>query len=492
MTTSAASNYEKEDLRRDLKSRHIQMIAIGGAVGTGLFYGSGWAVKTAGPAIILTYVVAAVAIYFIMRALGEMSVEEPVSGAYISYSNRYIHRFAGFLNGWNAFIFLLATTAAELNALGRYVQYWFPGVPIWATAAVAVGVMFTVNVIGVRLYGEAEFWFAIIKVVAIIALILFDLAVIFFGAGNGGRAVGFSNLVGHGGFFPNGAGAALLSVVMVAFSFGGVENLGLAAGEAKDVTETMPKAVNATFWRLMLFYVGAITVLVAIFPWTELTGTGSPFVTVFSMIGIPAAATVMNVVVITAVLSAVNSAVFTNSRTFYNLALQGNAPKFLGVVNQRNVPSRAVTWVFGTMFAGVLLNLLMPDQVFTIFSSVTAFALICAWGSIVISHLRFRKARIADGQEDRIRYKMPLYPYSNYLALVFIATVLVCIAILPDTRVSLAVSGGWVVVVFAAYTYYTRSRPQRPAELARSESPQGPWGTDSPQGTAASTETSDS
>ncbi|WP_413098645.1 amino acid permease [Streptomyces sp. Inha503] len=474
MTASAAKDYEKEDLKRDLKSRHVQMIAIGGAIGTGLFYGSGSAVATAGPAIIVTYVVASVAIYFVMRALGEMSVEEPVSGAYISYANRYIHRFAGFLNGWNAFIFLLATTAAELNALGHYVQYWFPAVPIWATAAVAVTVMFVVNVVGVRFYGEAEFWFAIVKVVAIIALILFGFAMVFFGVGNGGQAIGLGHLHDHGGFFPNGVGAAFLAIVMVAFSFGGVENLGIAAGETKDVATTMPKAVNATFWRLMIFYVGAITVLVTVFPWTSLTGSGSPFVTVFAKIGVPAAATIMNVVVITAVLSAVNSAVFTNSRTFYNLSLQGNAPKFLGTVSDRNVPSRAVTAVFVTMAAGVLLNLLMPDQVFTVFSSVTVFGLICAWGSIVISHLRFRKVKVLSGQADSIRYKMPLHPYSNYLALAFIAAVLVCIAILPDTRVSLVVSGVWVLVVFAAYTFYTRNHKQRPSSDASAQEPNPP------------------
>ncbi|WP_306317466.1 MULTISPECIES: amino acid permease [unclassified Streptomyces] len=467
MTTSAAKDFdtfEKEDLKRDLKSRHIQMIAIGGAIGTGLFYGSGSAVATAGPAIVVTYAVASLAIYFIMRALGEMSVEEPVSGAYISYANRYIHRFAGFLNGWNAFIFLLATTAAELNALGHYIQFWFPAVPIWVTAAVAVTVMFVVNVVGVKFYGEAEFWFAIVKVAAIVALILFGAALIFFGVGNDGVAIGLGHLHDHGGFLPEGVGGAFLALAMVAFSFGGVENLGIAAGETKDVATTMPKAVNATFWRLMIFYVGAIAVLVTVFPWTALNGTGSPFVTVFAKIGVPAAATIMNVVVITAVLSAVNSTVFTNSRTFYNLSLQGNAPRFLGTVNDRNVPSRAVVAVFVTMAAGVLLNLLMPGQVFTVFSSVTVFALLCAWASIVVSHLRFRRSRIRDGRADRLRYKMPLHPYSNYLALLFIAAVLACIAILPDTRVSLAVSGAWVLVVYAAYTFYTRNTKRRPAE----------------------------
>ncbi|KHL04060.1 D-alanine/D-serine/glycine permease [Sinomonas humi] len=459
-TADRTPAYEKENLKRDLKSRHLQMIAIGGAIGTGLFYGSGWAIQTAGPAIILTYLVAAAAIYFVMRAQGEMSVEEPVSGGYISYSSRYFHPFMGFLNGWNAFIFLLASSAAELNALGKYIQYWAPGVPIWVTAAIAVFVLFAINVVGVKFYGESEFWFAIVKVLAIVALIVFGLAMIFFGLGNGGQPVGFANLTAHGGFFPNGISGSVLSVVMVAFAFGGIENLGLAAGEAKDVEKSMPKAVNATFWRLLLFYVGAITILVAIYPWTSLTGKGSPFVDVFVRIGIPAAATIMNLVVMTAVLSAVNSSIFTNSRTFYNLSLQGKAPAFLGKVNGKQVPSRAVLTVFVIMLAGVVLNAAIPNDVFQIFSSVTTFGLICAWSSIVISHLRFRRLRIRNGQAEAIKYKAPFYPYADYIALVFVAVVLVCIAILPDMQVSLLISAAWVLVVFIAYRIY-RDRGRR-------------------------------
>ncbi|MDR5809212.1 amino acid permease [Caballeronia sp. LZ019] len=449
--------YEQEDLKRDLKNRHIQMIAIGGAIGTGLFYGSSWAIKTAGPAILLVFLLASIAIYFIMRALGEMAVEEPVSGSYISYSNRYIHRFVGFLNGWNAFIFLLATSAADLNALGNYVHFWFPHIPIWVTAGAAVSVMFCVNVIGVKIYGEAEFWFALVKVVAIVAMIAFGAGMIVFGIGNNGVPIGYHNLVDHGGFFAKGAGGTFLAIVMVAFSFGGVENLGLAAGETKDVKTVMPKAINATFWRLLIFYVGAMAVLLMVFPWTSLTTKGSPFVQVFTKIGIPAAASIMNLVVIMAVLSAVNASVFTNSRTFYNLSLQKNAPAFLGVTNSRKVPHRAILMVFGTMFAGVLLNYLMPEQAFELFSSVTVFALVCAWGSILISHLRFRKLKIRNGEVDKLSYKMPFYPYSNYIALLFVGAVLVGIAILPDMRMSLVVSAVWVAVVYVAYRFYVRN-----------------------------------
>lgn len=315
--------------------------------------------------------------------------------------------------------------------------------------------MFVVNIIGVKFYGEAEFWFSIVKVTAIVAMILFGLGMIFFGFGNGGQPVGLHHLVDHGGFFPKGWSGSVLSIVMVAFAFGGVENLGLAAGEVKDVKTTMPKAVNATFWRLLIFYVGAIAVLVTVFPWTSLTTKGSPFVEVFTRIGVPGAASIMNLVVITAVLSAVTSSVFTNSRTFYNLSLQKNAPAILGVVNKKNVPSNAILLVFATMFAGVLLNYVMPDKAFELFSSVTVFGLVCAWTSIVVSHLKFRRIRIANGQADSIVYKMPFFPYGNYIALAFVTAVMVCIAILPDMRMSLAVSAAWVLVVYVAYRFYT-------------------------------------
>lgn len=454
-----AITYEKENLKRGLKSRHLEMIAIGGAIGTGLFYGSSWAIRTAGPAILCTYIFASIAIYLIMRFLGEMAIEEPVSGSFISYANRYVHRFAGFLTGWNAFVFLLATSSAELNALGHYIQFWFPDVPVWITAASAIILLFIVNIISVRIYGEAEFWFSMIKVLAIVAFIVFGFIMILWGIG-GYEPIGFRNLYEHGGFMPHGWSGLFLCLVMVAFSFGGIENLGQAAGEVEDVQKNMRKAVNATFWRLLIFYVGAIFVLVTIFPWDQLTGHGSPFVEVFSMIGIPAAASIMNVVVITAVLSTVNSQIFTNSRAFYNLSLQHNAPHILSKVNKGNVPAYAIALVFILMLCGVLLNYMIPERVFVIFSSVTVFGELCNWTAITLSHLRFRKRRMELGTAETIHFKSPLYPYADYFVLFFMALIVLCIAVLPDMRISLVISALWVCVVFLAYKFYTRRQSE--------------------------------
>ena len=443
--------YKKENLNRALKSRHLQMIAIGSAIGTGLFYGSAWSIKTAGPAIILMYLISAFAVYFIMRDLGEMTVAEPVSGAFVSYANRYIHRFVGFLTGWNGFIFLLATAAAELNALGHYIQFWLPGVPIWISAFVALGMLFLVNIISVRFYGETEFWFSMIKVAAIVAMILFGLCMIFIGLGNDGVPLGLGNLYEHGGFIPNGMTGVLLSVVMVAFSYGGTENLGMAAGEAEDVEKTMRHAINATFWRLLIFYVGAMFVLVTIFPWDAISGKSSPFVEIFSHMGIPAAASIMNVVVVAAVLSTLNGLIFFCSRSFYNMSVEGNAPAFLSKVNSGNVPAVAVKVVFCTMFASVILNYFMPEQVFQLFSSVTVFAVLCNWSCIIFSHLKFRKLHELKGDAQDISFRSPWYPYSDYVAIVFMLIVVACMAIMPETRMSLVICAIWVAVVYGVY-----------------------------------------
>lgn len=450
--------FEREELKRDLRSRHLRMIAIGGAIGTGLFYGSAGAIQSAGPAVILVYIVIAAVIYLIMRALGEMSVAEPVSGGWVSYSTRYVHPFLGFLNGWNVVLFLLATTAADLNALGVYVQFWLPGMPIWVTGLVAVAIVLLVNTIGVKYYGESEFWFAIVKVAAIILMIAFAAGMIFFGLGHQGRPVGFGNLGEHGGFVPHGFTGIFLSVALVSFAFGGIENLALAAGETKDPVKEIPKAVNSTSWRLVLFYVLGITALVTVFPWTSLTGQASPFVQVFAAVGIPAAASIMNIVVITAVLSAVNASVFSDTRILYNLSLQKKAPRFLSSVSRRSVPAKATAFVFSVMLVGVLLNLLVPKNAFEIFATITVFGLVCNWTSILLSHLNFRRLHRQAGREAELTYKAPFYPYADIIGLIFMVAILASIGLNPKLQISLVVSAIWLVVVFIAYVIYARRR----------------------------------
>jgi AAT family amino acid transporter len=445
---------EKEELNRGLKNRHIQMIAIGGAIGVGLFYGSAGAIQMAGPAVILSYLVVGVAIFFIMRALGEMSVAEPVSGSYSSYANRYLGRFAGFFLGWNLVFTMAVGSAAEYNALGRYVQFWFPHVPIWVSAAGVLILISIINLIAVAAFGEFEFWFSMVKVVAIVAMIILGLCMIVFGIGNSGHPVGFGNLVNNGGFFPKGLSGFILSLVLVAFAFGGVESVGYAAGETSDVKATIPKAINSIFWRIMIFYVGAISVMLILYPWQKIGTEGSPFVMIFSKMGIPAAAAVINFVVITAAISTMNSGIYGSSRMLYNMALQHNAPSALGKVNARGVPYLAIFITIVTQVVGVLVNYLMPGKAFAVFSSIVVFGLVAGWVAILLCQLKFRRVKIDNHEEDKLFFKMPLWPYSNYFALAFMFLIVVILGIIPDTRVALYVAPVWILVLFLFYKIY--------------------------------------
>ncbi|MCL2782471.1 MAG: amino acid permease, partial [Propionibacteriaceae bacterium] len=273
---------EKEELKPGLQNRHIQMIAIGGAIGVGLFYGSSYAMELAGPAVVLSYVIVGLFIYFIMRANSELAVEEPVSGAYASFAGRYISRFWGFFMGWNVVFIFTVGQGAEFSALGHYVQYWFSGVPIWLSAILALAVVSLTNIIAVALYGEVEFWLAIVKVTAIVAMIVFGLIIMFTGLGNAGHLIGMTNLTGRGGFFAQGAMGLLMSFVLAAFSFGGIESLSNTAAETVDVKKTIPRATNSLFIRILIFYVGAMLVMVTLFPWDNIDTNNSPFVQVFS------------------------------------------------------------------------------------------------------------------------------------------------------------------------------------------------------------------
>jgi len=459
---STSRKMETEHLNRGLKNRHMQLIAIGGAIGTGLFYGASSTIGFAGPAVILAYLFFGVAIYFTMRALGELAVAEPVSGSYVSYSSRYITPFAGFFLGWNILIGVAAGSAAEYNAIGKYVQFWLPHFPIWITAVIVVGLISVVNIAAVKLYGEAEYWMSIIKVVAIIAMIVLGLAMILFGLGNGGHPIGLSNLTHNGGFFPKGISGWTLSLVLVAFAFGGVESVGVTAGEAKDVKKSIPKAINGVFWRIMIFYVGAIFVIVSIYNWKDIGTAGSPFVLVFSKMGIPAAASIINLVVITAGISGMNSGIYVTTRYAYNLSLQGNAPAVFRKLNRNNVPFLGVLVVIGLQLVGVLINFIMPASAFSVFSSIVVISLVAGWLAILLSQQRFRRIKRAAG--ETIEFKMPWWPYSSYVAIAVMLFVVAMMWRLSFTRVALYVFPVELVVLLVIY-WFTRNRRLMPSVL---------------------------
>lgn len=440
---------EEQQIRRGLKNRHIQMIALGGAIGTGLFYGSATVVKMAGPAITLSYLIGGIVIFFIMRALGEMSVAHPVSGSFSQYAYQYWGELPGFISGWNYWFNYVVVGMAELAVIGTYINYWFPDIPTWVTALVCLVVVTLINVINVKAYGEFEFWFAIIKVLAIIGMIVFGAGMIVFGIGNGGQPVGISNLWTHGGFFPQGLYGVVMSLVLVMFSFGGVELVGITAGEAENPEKTIPQAINQVVWRILLFYVGAMTVILAIFPWNEIETTGSPFVQIFSHVGIPAAAHLLNFVVLTAALSAYNSALYSNGRMLYSLAKQGNAPKFLGKLNTAGAPINATLVSSAFTLIVVLISYLNPEKVFLYFMALATISIVINWSAILIVQLKFRKQK--QQTKEPILFKMPLYPLASYLALAFLGLIVVIMASMPDMRYSLYIAPVWLLTLYLAY-----------------------------------------
>lgn len=442
------SNQNQEGLQRSLSDRHIQMIALGGAIGVGLFYGSSSTIQMAGPAITLSYIFGGFIIFIIMRALGEMATAEPLSGSFSAYAYRYVGPFAGFLTGWTYWFLWISVGMAELTALGVYVNYWFPGVPSWVSALVALGLMVIVNLANVKAFGEFEFWFAAIKVVAILGMIVAGIAIIL-GVGTG-EPLGLTNLWAHGGFLPNGISGLVLSLVMVMFSFGGVELIGITAGEAENPQKTIPKAVNNVFWRVLIFYVGAIGVMMAIYPWNEIGSHGSPFVLIFDRIGIPAAASIINAVVITAALSAFNSGLFSTGRMLYNLARQQSAPKMFSQLSPTGVPRSGILFSSSIVLIAVALNYFLPSRAFTILSAITTFAMVITWGSILVTQIKFRQS-LSQEEIERLTFKMPANKLLSAIALTFMLVLLVLMSFIPDMRFALIVGPIWILLLYIGY-----------------------------------------
>lgn len=441
---------EKQELQRGLKNRHIQMIALGGAIGTGLFYGSAKTIQLVGPAVMISYAIGGFFIFLIMRAMGEMCVHHPVSGAFSTFAYKYWGDFPGFFSGWNYWFCYVAVSMAEVSVIGIYINYWFPNMPLWGSALIFFILITFINLNNVKVFGEVEFWGALVKVVAILAMIIFGLIIIFFGIGNGGQSIGFGNLYQHGGFLPMGIPGLLLSLAVVTFSFGGVELVGITAGEAENPSKTIPRAINQVLYRILIFYVGAMFVLVTLFPWDKVGTEGSPFVEIFSKLGITAAATMLNVIVVTAAVSAYNSCLYSNARMLYGLAQQGNAPKFLNYIGKSGVPVRCVLFSSALVGVSVVLNFLFPGKIFMYVMSIATLAIIINWIMILITHNKFRK-KIGPVETEKLGFKMPFYPYTNYVSLAYLVMIVVLMALIPDMRVSLFLAPIWAIIIFVGY-----------------------------------------
>jgi amino acid transporter, AAT family len=446
-------NNSVNELERGLGDRHIQLIAIGGAIGVGLFLGSAQAIQTAGPAIILSYALGGLMIFLVMRALGELALFKPVAGSFSTYATEFVGPWAGFVTGWNYWFMWVVTGMAEITAVGVYFRYWFPEVPQWIPALGALLAVYIVNLITVKLFGEIEFWFALIKVATIVALIIIGFIMITTGWGNGGEAVGFSNLWANDGFMPFGIAGVLLALQMVMFSFLGVELVGVTAGEAKNPEKTLPKAINSVIWRILIFYIGALAIILSLYPWNQMSGENSPFVLIFTKVGIPAAAGIINFVVLTAALSSCNSGIFSTGRMLYTLAKDRHAPRALGQLNSRKVPARGITLSAAILLIGVLLNYVIPEKAFLYITSVATFGALWTWGMILYAHLRFRKK----ADHAKVHFKMPGYPVTNWIAILFLVLVAFLLSFNPETRIALIVGPVWLLILLISYQFVKKS-----------------------------------
>ncbi|WAT05434.1 amino acid permease [Rouxiella badensis] len=446
-----ASSEEKKGLHRGLEARHIELIALGGTIGVGLFMGAASTLKWAGASVLLAYILAGVFVFFIMRSMGEMLHLEPVAGSFAVYAHKYLGPYFGYLTAWSYWFMWIAVGISEITAIGVYAQYWFPELPQWIPALAAVAIVAAANLAAVKLYGEMEFWFALIKITTIIVMIVVGLAVIFFGFGNHGQAIGFDNLTVHGGFFAGGWKGFLFALCIVVASYQGVELVGITAGEAKNPQVTLKRAINNILWRILIFYVGAIFVIITIFPWNEMGTHGSPFVLTFAKVGITAAAGIINFVVLTAALSGCNSGMYSCGRMLYALSQNRQLPAFLSKVSASGVPVYGIAVTILCLLVGSCLNYLIPnpEQVFVYVYSASVLPGMVPWFVVLVSQLRFREAHRAALKNHP--FKSIMFPYTNYLTLAFLFCVLVGMAINPDTRVSLLVGGIFIAAVSLIY-----------------------------------------
>ncbi|WP_353546211.1 amino acid permease [Rhinopithecimicrobium faecis] len=468
------NNNDSKELKRGLQNRHIQLIALGGAIGTGLFLGIGQAAILAGPSVILGYAIAGIIAFFIMRQLGEMVVEEPVSGSFSFFAHKYWGPFAGYASGWNYWVLYVLVSMSELTAIGVYVQFWWPEIPLWTSSLFFFFVINALNLASVKVYGEAEFWFSIIKVVAIIAMIIFGAYLLVSGTAGEGATV--QNLVNDGGFFPKGwlskdaegnYQGLLAALSLIMFSFGGLELVGITAAEAENPEKNIPKATNQVIYRILIFYVGALVILFSLSPWRNITAETSPFVMVFDSLGglnfdifgqhvsfNKLIANALNIIVLTAALSVYNSSVYSNSRMLYGLAEQGNAPSFLKKLNKNHVPIMAI--LISAIFAAIciVVNKIIPEKALGILMSLVVSSLIINWVMISITHLFFRKNK----DKAAIKTKFPsfIFPLSNYICLVFLIGVLGMLW-LTGMRVSVELIPIWMLLLYVSYRL-TRKR----------------------------------
>lgn len=429
-------------LRRGLTARHLQFIAIGGAIGSGLFLGSAAGIHRAGPALLVAYAIGGLMVFFIARALGEMALAHSRATTLDALAEDYIHPAFGYLVGWNYWMSWILVGMVDITAMAIFVKFWFPGLSQWIPALASLVLLYGINLCGVRLFGELEFWLTLGKVVTIIGMILAGFFLLVSGIGLSSAPAALSNIWNDGGIFPTGLKGFLAALPIAFFAFGGSELVGLAAGEAEQPERSLPRAVNAVVVRILIFYIGALTLIMALIPWRQIVPTESPFVLVFTRVGLPATASVINLVLISAVMSSCNSGLFAGARTLQSLAVRRHAPAPLARIDDRGVPALGISVSAAMMFCGVILNYFIPDKVMEDIISASAVLLMGTWTSIIVSHIGFRRRQPKDTSR---KFPMPLYPWASWIVLAFIAIV----AAIMATMLKMYIPIGFVCCFYA-------------------------------------------
>lgn len=433
---AATGPSDRPQLREDgyasgLNRRQVQMIAVGGAIGTGLFLGTGERLHSTGPSLVLVFAVTGLFAFFIARAMGELVMHRPSSGSFVSYSRELLGgEKAAFLAGWVYFLHWVCSGIAEITAVAVYLHYWgaLQPVPQWVLALAALLVVLGANLISVRWFGEFEFWFAAVKVTAILAFLAIGCWLLGTRHPVEGEAGGPQLITDHGGILPHGFLVALVTVQGVVFSYAAIEMVGITAGETANPRQIIPRAINSVSWRIVVFYVGSVLLLVLLLPWSAYSGDQSPFVTLTSKIGVPGAGQIMNFVVLTAALSSCNSGLYSTGRTLRSMGLAGSAPHFTTKMNRRHVPFGGILLTASCYVLGIVLNYVVPQQAFSIVLNFSAVTMIGTWSMIILCQMALRR-RVRAGRLPDPGFRLPGAPFTSYLTLVFLLLVVGLMAV---------------------------------------------------------------
>lgn len=443
-----------KQLQRELNNRHIQLIAIGGAIGTGLFLGSGQTISLTGPSLLFTYMLIGIVLFAFMRALGELLLSNSKFNSFVDIANEYLGPFGGFVIGWTYWVCWIVSSMSDLTAMGQYFAYWYPQVPHWLTVLFIVLLLISFNLLGAGLFGELEFWFSIIKVVTIITMVIVGLVLIFLSFKTEYGHASFGNLIHHGGMFPHGAAGFLMSFQIAVYSFIGIELIGVTAGETKNPEKTIPKAINNVPIRILLFYIGGLLVIMSVIPWFKVDPDSSPFVKLFTLIGVPFAAGIVNFVVLTAAASATNSGIYSNSRILFGLAKQGLGPKVLTKTNSNGVPYLSMLVSSITLLIAALLNFIFPDAIklFIYVTTLSTVLFLVVWGMIIVSYIAYVKKNPEQHQSSA--FKLWGGKIIAYIVLSFFIFIFILLFFSKDTRVAIFISPLWFIFLFFYYKKY--------------------------------------